>query len=331
MAADCQASRNSRTGMTVALDMEQRMPTFSALAPSMRGLAKRLKLRHAKRDQLRISRRRNGEAWTYHMPDGEEITNEAVIKRLSSLAMPPAYEEVFYALDERAHLQAIGRDAAGRLQYRYHPDWEKVREAAKAQRLAELVEVLPKIRRTVTQHLGASEPTRAFALAAIIELVSGSAIRPGSEEYTKKHGSRGAATLLKSNVRVSDDMITLVFRGKSGKDIRKEFKSPRLGHRDRDAQETARPPSVSVSRRRGHRAARQRARRECVPPRDGGLQHLAQGFSYAVRVGIGARALGAHRSRRERDGEAQAGARSGAPCRRRAGQYAGGVPPFLCA
>jgi DNA topoisomerase-1 len=88
--------------------------------------------------------------------------------------------------------------------------------------------VLPKIRRTVTQHLGASEPTRIFALAAITELVSGSAIRPGSEEYAKKHGSRGASTLLKSNVRVSDDMITLVFRGKSGKDVRKEFKSPRL-------------------------------------------------------------------------------------------------------
>ena len=204
------------------------MPTYSALAPSMRGLARRLKLRHARRDQLTLSRRRNGEAWTYHMPDGEEITDEAVIKRLSSLAMPPAYEEVFYALDERAHLQAVGRDAAGRLQYRYHQDWEKVREAAKAQRLATLVEVAPKIRRAVTQHLGANEPTRTFALAAITELVSGSAIRPGSEEYTKKHGSRGAATLLKSNVRVSDDMITLVFRGKSGKDIRKEFKAPRL-------------------------------------------------------------------------------------------------------
>jgi DNA topoisomerase-1 len=194
----------------------------------MRGLAKRLKLRHCRPDQLTIARRRDGESWTYHFPDGEQIADEAVVQRLASLAMPPAYEDVRYAADERAHLQAIGRDAAGRLQYRYHPDWEKVREAGKAQRLAALVEVLPKIRRTVTQHLGATDPTRTFALAAITELVSGSAIRPGSEEYAKKHGSRGASTLLKSNVRVSDDMITLVFRGKSGKDVRKEFKSPRL-------------------------------------------------------------------------------------------------------
>src|SRR5215510_7270578 len=151
--------------------MEQRMPTYSALAPSMRGLIKRLKLRRCRRDQLAISRRRKGEEFSYHMSDGAEITDEATIKRLSSLAMPPAYEDVHYAEDERAHLQAVGRDAAGRLQYRYHPDWEKVREAAKAQRLAALVEVLPKIRRTVTQHLSASEPTRTFALAAITELV----------------------------------------------------------------------------------------------------------------------------------------------------------------
>lgn len=194
----------------------------------MRGLVKRLKLRHCRRDQLTISRQRNGEGWTYHTPNGEQITDEAVLRRLASVAVPPAYEDVHYAADERAHLQAVGRDAAGRLQYRYHPDWEKVGEAGKAQRLGALVEVLPKIRRTVTQHLGAGEPSRTFALAAITELVSGSAIRPGGEEYTKKHGSRGATTLLKSNVRVSDELITLVFRGKSGKDVRKEFKSPRL-------------------------------------------------------------------------------------------------------
>jgi DNA topoisomerase-1 len=80
----------------------------------------------------------------------------------------------------------------------------------------------------VAQHLSGNEPTRNFALAATIELVAGSAIRPGSEEYAKKHGTRGATTLLKSNVRVSGDMITLVFRAKGGKDVRKEFCSPRL-------------------------------------------------------------------------------------------------------
>ena len=196
--------------------------------PSVRSLVRRLKLRHSTRDELKISRRRVEDGWTYHDADGNAITDPVTVKRLSSLAMPPAYEEVLYAVDERAHLQAVGRDAAGRLQYRYHPDWEQVREAEKAHRLSALVEVLPKIRRTVAQHLSANEPIRTFTLAAVTELISGSAIRPGNEEYLKKHGSRGAATLLKSNVRVSGDMITLVFRGKSRQDVRKEFSSPRL-------------------------------------------------------------------------------------------------------
>jgi DNA topoisomerase-1 len=137
---------------------------------------------------------------------------------------------VFLAEDPRAHVQAVGRDAAGRLQYRYHPEWEKVREMQKAQRLGTLVDVLPRIRRAVTQHLATGEPSRAFALSAVIELIAGSALRPGSEEYARKNGTRGASTLLKSNVRLSGDSISLVFRGKGGKDIRKEFTDSRLAN-----------------------------------------------------------------------------------------------------
>ena len=142
--------------------------------------------------------------------------------------MPPAYEDVLYATDPRAHIQAIGRDAAGRLQYRYHPDWEKVRERRKARRLQRLVEALPRIRRAVNKHLGAAEPTREFALSAVIELVSCSAIRPGSESYAKANGTRGAATLLKSNVAVDGATVTLKFRAKGGKAVEKEFHCPRV-------------------------------------------------------------------------------------------------------
>ena len=147
--------------------------------------------------------------------------------RLKRLAVPPAYEEVLYAADPRAHIQAIGRDAAGRLQYRYHPDWEKVRERRKARRLQRLVEALPRIRRTINKHLATAEPTREFALAAVIELVACSAIRPGSESYAKDNGTRGAATLLKSNVEVQGTRIALKFRAKGGKRIEKEFQCPR--------------------------------------------------------------------------------------------------------
>lgn len=209
---------------------ELKTPASPNQRSATRSLLRRLKLRYSRRDQLNISREAEGggEAWIYRDAQGAKITDAAMLKRFASLAVPPAYQNVRFASDERAHLQAVGRDAAGRLQYRYHPEWERVREAAKAQRLAALVEVLPRIRRAVTQALGTSELNRAFALAAVTELVSGSAIRPGSEEYLKKNGTRGAATLLKSNVSIDRDMISLVFRGKSGKDVRKEFSSPRL-------------------------------------------------------------------------------------------------------
>src|SRR6202044_2227810 len=98
---------------------------------------------------------------------------------------------VLYATDPRAHIQAIGRDAAGRLQYRYHPDWQRVRETRKARRLARLAESLPRIRRSIGQHLAGKEPTRFFTLSAIIELVARTAIRPGTEQYAKLHGTRG--------------------------------------------------------------------------------------------------------------------------------------------
>jgi len=204
------------------------MPAKQGLRKSAQSLTRRVKLRYATREQLTIERRRASDGYSYHAADGRQITDQAVLRRFASLAVPPAYEEVHFSPDERAHLQAVGRDAAGRLQYRYHSDWEKVREAEKATRLAALASVLPKIRRAVAQHLSGKEATRNFALAAAVELVAGSAIRPGSEEYARKHGTRGATTLLKSNVRVSGDDITLVFRAKGGKDVRKEFSSPRL-------------------------------------------------------------------------------------------------------
>jgi DNA topoisomerase I len=191
-------------------------------------MARRLGLRLVARDALSIRRRRRGKGWSYLHPDGRVIRDRALIDRLTRLAVPPAYEHVLYASDERAHLQAIGRDAAGRLQYRYHPEWEKVREVRKARRLARLADVLPRIRRSIGQHLAGAAPTREFALAAVIELVARSAIRPGGEDYARLNGTRGAATLLKSNVAVYGEAITLTFRSKGGKTIEKEFTSPRL-------------------------------------------------------------------------------------------------------
>ncbi len=174
-------------------------------SPSAIALAKRLGLRHVTTDALSIRRRRCGRGWAYIGIDDRVIRDPATVRRLARLAVPPAYRDVLYANDAAAHLQAVGRDAAGRLQYRYHPRWDDVRELRKARRLARLADVLPRIHRSIGRHLAADDPTKEFASAAVIELVARSAIRD-----------------------IYGDTITLRFRSKGGRIVGKELAAPRL-------------------------------------------------------------------------------------------------------
>ncbi len=195
---------------------------------SVEELAEEVGLTLGDQNELTIRRIKRGKGYSFVTADGKAIRDRGIIQRLNSLAMPPAYEEVRYSPDPNSHLQAVGRDAAGRLQYRYHSDWEKVREQRKAHRLARLVAALPKIRRNVSAHLSGDEPTREFALAAVIELIARTAIRPGSESYARLSGTRGASTLLKSNVAIEDDCVVLTFKAKGGKAVRKECEASKL-------------------------------------------------------------------------------------------------------
>jgi DNA topoisomerase I len=195
---------------------------------TVESLARELGLNLGDQNQLTIRRIKRGKNYSFVRANGSAIRHTGTIKRLRSMAVPPAYAEVRYSPDPKSHLQAVGRDAAGRLQYRYHADWEKVREQRKAHRLARLVGALPKIRRAVSMHLSGEEPTREFALAAVIELIARTAIRPGSESYARLNGTRGASTLLKSNVVLEDDCVVLTFKAKGGKAVRKECDAAKL-------------------------------------------------------------------------------------------------------
>jgi DNA topoisomerase-1 len=144
-------------------------------------LAKRLGLRYVSTDALSIRRQRRGKGWIYIGVKQRPIRNPKTVRRLARLAVPPAYVDVLYAADADAHLQAVGRDAAGRLQYRYHERWEDVRELRKSRRLARLADALPRIQRRIVQCLAAKYGTREFACAAIIDLVTRSAIRAGCD------------------------------------------------------------------------------------------------------------------------------------------------------
>jgi len=195
---------------------------------NVRAWARKLGLRIAKRAELSIRRQRDGDAWAYYNRRNRRISAKRTVQRLDRLAVPPAYEGVVYAQDPRAHLQAVGRDAAGRTQYVYHPAWTKIRELRKAERLTALIDVLPGIRRVLSQRLAEDEPSRAFGLACVIELIATSAIRAGGEAYARERKTRGAATLLKSNVKCEGDIVHLSFRAKGGKHIRKSFMNAKL-------------------------------------------------------------------------------------------------------
>ena len=195
---------------------------------SVEDLAQEHGLKLGDQNELTIRRVKRGKNYSFVRANGTAIRHAGTIRRLNSMAVPPAYAEVRYSPDPTSHLQAVGRDAAGRLQYRYHSDWEKVREQRKAHRLARLVAALPKIRRNVSMHLSGDEPTREFALSAVIELIARTAIRPGNESYARLNGTRGATTLLKSNVVLEDDSLVLTFKAKGGKAVRKECDAAKL-------------------------------------------------------------------------------------------------------
>jgi DNA topoisomerase I len=185
-------------------------------------------LRHTQPDELSLSRRRCGRGFVYHDAAGRRVSDLRVIERIRGLAVPPDYRNVRIAADPSAHLQAIGEDAAGRLQYRYHPDWETVREIGKVQRLALMARAIPRIRRRVAQDLRGDVGSREQALAAVVALIDHTHIRIGGEDYVHSGRSRGACTLLKRHVRCQGDTITLAFPGKGGREVACSIESAEL-------------------------------------------------------------------------------------------------------
>jgi DNA topoisomerase-1 len=210
------------------LPPSQTRPLHDRPKVSVEELAGELGLKLGYQHELTIRRIKRGKGYAFVRANGAHIRDARTIRRLHAMAVPPAYREVRYSPDPNTHLQAVGRDAAGRLQYRYHADWEKVREQRKAHRLARLVGALAKVRRNVAMHLSGEAPTREFALSAVIELIARTAIRPGNESYARLNGTRGATTLLKSNVTLEDDSFVLTFKAKGGKAVRKECNAAKL-------------------------------------------------------------------------------------------------------
>jgi len=180
------------------------------------------------RDALTITRRRAGRGFCYLDADGKLICDREVKDRIKALGIPPAWEEVRIAGEPRAHIQALGRDAAGREQYIYHPEWDEKRSARKQRHLGRLMTALPAVRRRVARDLNAEAGSPALALAIAVALIDRAALRVGREKYLKTSGTRGAGTLYSGDVRVKGGHVAMHFPAKSGKAARYDIADRRL-------------------------------------------------------------------------------------------------------
>lgn len=187
-----------------------------------------VRLKRVSRDELTIRRRRHGRTFGYVDENGELIREEEIRERARSLAIPPAWTEVRIAADPRAHIQACGTDAAGRLQYIYHPDWEARRLRHKHEQLGLLTAALPRIRRRVRDDLEAEAGSKQLALGLGVALIDRTAMRVGRERYLDAHGTRGAGTLYSRDVVVAGDEVQVRFPAKSGKRASYSFADARL-------------------------------------------------------------------------------------------------------
>lgn len=173
-------------------------------------------LRHVCDDEPGIKRIRSGRGFRYVKSSGRPVRDGATLDRIKALAIPPAWQDVWICLDARGHLQATGRDARGRKQYRYHPRWREVRDETKYNRMLVFADALPAIRRTTAEHIALPGLPRRKVLAAVVQLLEKTLIRVGNDEYAKKNGSFGLTTMRDRHAKIAGSKVRFEFRGKSG-------------------------------------------------------------------------------------------------------------------
>lgn len=205
--------------------------------------ARAARLRYVSDQQPGIQRERNPDGtFRYIGVDGEAITDSRTLARIQSLCIPPAYTDVWICPVPNGHLQATGRDARGRKQYRYHPRWRSVRDETKYDRMLAFGEALPRLRARVEQDLSLPGLSRQKVLATVIRLLEETRIRVGNEEYARQNHSFGLTTLRNQHVAVEGSRLHFHFRGKSGKEHAIDIRDARVARvirrlRDLEGQE----------------------------------------------------------------------------------------------
>jgi DNA topoisomerase-1 len=184
-----------------------------------------------------ITRRRRGRGWSYHRPDGSTIEDEGERARIASIAVPPAWTDVWISPIADGHIQATGRDAKGRKQYRYHQRWREVRDSTKYHRLSDFGSALPDIRERLDEDLSRRGLPLNKVLAAVLHLLDETLIRIGNEEYAEQNESFGLTTLQDGHATIDGSLVTFDFRAKSGIEQEVDFRDKRLARIVRQCQD----------------------------------------------------------------------------------------------
>ncbi|MGE8491962.1 MULTISPECIES: DNA topoisomerase IB [Comamonas] len=169
-----------------------------------------------------------GDGFVYQNQRGQTIRNPRQLERIRLLVIPPAYTDVWICPDPQGHLQATGRDARGRKQYRYHPLWQEQRKQTKFERMAAFAAKLGLIRRRIQRDLKAGDTTQTSVAAAVVRLLDTTALRIGNDSYARENGSFGLTTLRNRHVTMRASRIRLAFKGKSGVEQQVELEDPRV-------------------------------------------------------------------------------------------------------
>src|SRR3712207_6608329 len=175
-----------------------------------------------------IRRRKSGKGFTYLKPDGSKVPDRPTRDRINPRPIPPACTDVWICPKANGHIQATGRDAKGRKQYRYHPAFREVRESTKYERMLEFAQALPAIRRTINEHMSLRGLPREKVLATVVHLLETTLIRVGNSDYAKQNKSYGLTTLRDPHVKVEGAELRFQFKGKSGKTWQLQVKDRRV-------------------------------------------------------------------------------------------------------
>ena len=189
---------------------------MKATAPTNVQIAKSAGLRYVSDILPGFRRMGSNKVFRYLDTNGHVIRNPDTLQRIKRLAIPPAWTDVWICPNPEGHIQAVGRDARSRKQYRYHPDWRQARDETKYHRMTAFTNALPKIRRRVARDLKQKHLTRDKVLATIVRLLETTFIRIGNKEYQKHNGSFGLTTLQNRHVDIRGSEVRFFFRGKSG-------------------------------------------------------------------------------------------------------------------